>query len=388
MVEERLLRRNLSLIQEVARESGAEIILAFKAFALWRTFPIFREYIGHTTASSPYEARLALEEFGSPAHTYSPAYTEQDFPTILRCSSHITFNSISQLERFRPMVDEYNRQHPDRRVSCGLRVNPEYSEIETALYNPCAPGSRFGVLADDLTAYTSGLQSPLTDFVEGFHCHNHCESSAEALQESLRHLEAKFGQWLPKLRWLNLGGGHLMTCKDYNVELLVRIIRDLRMRYPNLRVILEPGSAFAWQTGPLVSSVVDIVENHGTRTAILDVSFTCHMPDCLEMPYQPAVRGAVSLQEADYPAPATRPPHVYRLGGNSCLSGDYMGLWQFDHELQLGEQVIFEDMIHYTTVKTTMFNGIQHPSIVLRHLDGCDELLRRFTYDDYRSRMS
>lgn len=388
MVEERLLRRNLSLIQEVARESGAEIILAFKAFALWRTFPIFREYIGHTTASSPYEARLALEEFGSPAHTYSPAYTEQDFPTILRCSSHITFNSISQLERFRPMVDEYNRQHPDRRVSCGLRVNPEYSEIEIALYNPCAPGSRFGVLADDLTAYTSGLQSPLTDFVEGFHCHNHCESSAEALQESLRHLEAKFGQWLPKLRWLNLGGGHLMTCKDYNVELLVRIIRDLRMRYPNLRVILEPGSAFAWQTGPLVSSVVDIVENHGTRTAILDVSFTCHMPDCLEMPYQPAVRGAVSLQEADYPAPATRPPHVYRLGGNSCLSGDYMGLWQFDHELQLGEQVIFEDMIHYTTVKTTMFNGIQHPSIVLRHLDGCDELLRRFTYDDYRSRMS
>ena len=388
MVEERSLRRNLSLIQEVARESGAEIILAFKAFALWRTFPIFREYIGHTTASSPYEARLALEEFGSPAHTYSPAYTEQDFPTILRCSSHITFNSISQLERFRPMVDEYNRQHPDRRVSCGLRVNPEYSEIETALYNPCAPGSRFGVLADDLTAYTSGLQSPLTDFVEGFHCHNHCESSAEALQESLRHLEAKFGQWLPKLRWLNLGGGHLMTRKDYNVELLVRIIRDLRMRYPNLRVILEPGSAFAWQTGPLVSSVVDIVENHGTRTAILDVSFTCHMPDCLEMPYQPAVRGAVSLQEADYPDPAARPPHVYRLGGNSCLSGDYMGLWQFDHELQLGDQVIFEDMIHYTTVKTTMFNGIQHPSIVLRHLDGSDELLRRFTYDDYRSRMS
>ena len=388
MVEERLLRRNLSLIREVARESGAEIILAFKAFALWRTFPIFREYIGHTTASSPYEARLALEEFGSPAHTYSPAYTEQDFPTILRCSSHITFNSISQLERFRLMVDEYNRQHPDRRVSCGLRVNPEYSEIETALYNPCAPGSRFGVLADDLTAYSSVLQSPLTDFVEGFHCHNHCESSAEALQESLRHLEAKFGQWLPKLRWLNLGGGHLMTRKDYNVELLVRIIRDLRMRYPNLRVILEPGSAFAWQTGPLVSSVVDIVENHGTRTAILDVSFTCHMPDCLEMPYQPVVRGAVSLQETDYPDPATRPPHVYRLGGNSCLSGDYMGLWQFDHELQLGEQVIFEDMIHYTTVKTTMFNGIQHPSIVLRHLDGSDELLRRFTYDDYRSRMS
>ena len=380
LVEERLLRRNLSLIKRVADESGAEIILAFKAFALWRTFPVFREYIQHTTASSPYEARLAMEEFGSPAHTYSPAYTEDDFPTILRCSGHITFNSISQWQRFAPMVEIYNREHPEKRVSCGLRVNPEYSEIETELYNPCAPGSRFGILAETLNSKHSTL-----NFIEGFHCHNHCESSAEALQRSVEHLEAKFGRWLPQLKWLNLGGGHLMTRKDYNVALLIRIIKELRAKYPNLKIILEPGSAFAWQTGPLVSSVVDIVENHGIRTAILDVSFTCHMPDCLEMPYHPAVRNASIVDDTCHLSPLAS--HQYRLGGNSCLSGDFMGLWEFDHELQVGEKVIFEDMIHYTTVKTNMFNGIHHPSIVLRHEDGTDEILRQYTYEDYRDRM-
>ena len=422
LFEERLLRRNLSLIKHVAEESGAEIILAFKAFALWRTFPIFREYISHTTASSPYEARLAMEEFGSPAHTYSPADTEQDFPTILACSGHITFNSLSQYRRFAPMVSEYNAQHPEKPVSCGLRVNPEYSEIETELYNPCAPGSRFGVLEEQLSeaveikdevflnessvtsaerrikdVYLSpstssphhSITSSLLTPIDGFHCHNHCESSAEALQESLRHLEEKFGRWFPYLKWLNLGGGHLMTRKDYNVDLLIRLIKDLRMRYPNLHIILEPGSAFAWQTGPLVSSVVDIVENHGIKTAILDVSFTCHMPDCLEMPYQPEVRGAVSLNNLTIEQIDNlgNTSHLYRLGGNSCLSGDYMGLWQFDHDLQVGDEIIFEDMIHYTTVKTTMFNGIHHPSIVLERLDGTREVLRQFCYEDYRDRM-
>ena len=382
LLEESLLRRNLSLIRHVAEESGAEVILAFKAFALWRTFPIFREYIRHTTASSPYEARLAMEEFGSPAHTYSPAYTEDDFPTILACSSSVTFNSLSQLYRFRPMVEAYNRAHPEKSVTCGLRVNPEYSEIETELYNPCAPGSRFGVLASDLLP----IASELPHLVEGFHCHNHCESSAEALQESLRHLEAKFGRWLPQLKWLNLGGGHLMTRQGYNVPLLIQLIRNLRVKYPNLKIILEPGSAFAWQTGPLVSRVVDIVENHGIRTAILDVSFTCHMPDCLEMPYHPQVRGAEVVDETSQTS-SSAPMHLYRLGGNSCLSGDFMGNWRFDHELQIGEQIIFEDMIHYTTVKTTMFNGIHHPSIVLQHTDGRMELLRRYTYEDYRDRM-
>ena len=342
-----------------------------------------REYISHTTASSPYEARLALEEFGSPAHTYSPAYTQEDFPEILRCSGHITFNSLTQYERFAPQVLGYK----DHRVSMGLRVNPEYSEIETELYNPCAPGSRFGVLA-------SQLPDTLPAGVEGFHCHCHCESSAQALQNTLVHLEEKFSRWFSQIKWLNLGGGHLMTRKDYDVSLLIQVLRSLKERYPHLQLILEPGSAFAWQTGCLVSHVVDVVENHGVSTAILDVSFTCHMPDCLEMPYQPVVRGAESLpaeyvwQEAQNNL--TSPSllgHVYRLGGNSCLSGDFMGCWLFDAPLEIGQEVIFEDMLHYTTVKTNMFNGIPHPSIVLQHTDGTEEVLRSYTYEDYRDRM-
>ena len=369
VVEERLLRRNLALIRRVADEAGVEIILAFKAFALWRTFPIFREYIRHTTASSPAEARLALEEFGSPAHTFSPAYEDGTFGEILRCSSHITFNSLTQLERFRGRC---GAEH-----SLGLRVNPEYSEIETELYNPCAPGSRFGVLAE-------ALPERLPEGVEGFHCHNHCESSAEALVRSLEHLEAKFGRWFGQLKWLNLGGGHLMTRADYDVALLVATLRGLRSRYPWLRIILEPGSAFAWQTGPLVSQVVDVVENHGIRTAILNVSFACHMPDCLEMPYHPAVRGARLVGEEGESAEGE---FLYRLGGNSCLSGDYMGTWAFGHELRVGEYVVLEDMIHYTTVKTTMFNGIAHPAIALLREGGEIELLRRFAYEDYRDRM-
>ena len=373
LLEEKLLRRNLSLISHVAEESGAEIILAFKAFALWKTFPVFREYISHTTASSPYEARLAFEEFGSLAHTYSPAYTEQNMPEIMRCSGHITFNSLSQYERFGKIVQEYDG-HP---ISCGIRVNPEYSEIETALYDPCAPGSRFGVLA-------SQLPDTLPVGIEGFHCHCHCESDALALEHTLEHLEAKFGKWMPQIKWLNLGGGHLMTRAGYDTAHLINIIKGLRQRYPWLKIILEPGSAFAWQTGSLVSSVVDIVENKGIRTAILDVSFTCHMPDCLEMPYQPVVRGAESLP---FDSDISGKKNVYRLGGNSCLSGDFMGYWAFEEPLQIGQQVIFEDMIHYTTVKTTMFNGIHHPGLVMQHLDGSQEVLRQYTYEDYRDRM-
>ena len=383
MIEERLLRSNLSLIQDVARQSGAEIILAFKAFALWKTFPIFREYITHTTASSPYEARLAKEEFGSPAHTYSPAYTKDTFEEILSNSSHITFNSLSQYEAFFPMVEQWNEKHAEKeRISCGLRINPEHSHIETDLYNPTAPGSRFGVISDQ-------LPERLPAGIEGFHCHCHCESSAEDLVDNLIYIEKRFAGWFSQLKWLNLGGGHLMTRKGYNVPLLVETIRGLRQRYPNLRIILEPGSAFAWQTGPLVSSVVDIVENHGIRTAILDVSFTCHMPDCLEMPYWPAVRGAETIEdpEGHVTSEQDNNGYVYRLGANSCLSGDFLSSWRFDHPLQIGEQIIFEDMIHYTTVKTCMFNGIHHPSLTILREDGTHELLREYTYEDYRDRM-
>jgi carboxynorspermidine decarboxylase len=374
VMEEPLLRRNLSLIKSVSERAGVEIILAFKSFAMWKSFPIFREYINYTTASSLYEARLAYEEFGSKAHTYSPAYTEEEFPTILNCSSHVTFNSLSQYRRFYPMV----AQHAEK-VSCGLRVNPEYSEVEVELYNPTAPGTRFGVTSDQ-------LPEQLPEGIEGFHCHCHCESSSYELEHTLVHLEEKFARWFPQLKWLNLGGGHLMTRKDYDVEHLIRLLKSLRARYPWLQIILEPGSAFTWQTGPLVASVVDIVESRGIRTAILNVSFTCHMPDCLEMPYQPTVRGAVTL-EPDAVKNAPFEQNIYRLGGNSCLSGDYMGSWQFDHELQVGERIVLEDMIHYTMVKTNMFNGINHPSIALLHGNGELEVYRTFQYEDYKNRM-
>lgn len=373
LIEEDKLRKNLALIRHIAREADVEFILAFKAFALWKTFPIFREYIAHTTASSPYEARLAYEEFGSKAHTYSPAYEEGSFDTIMACSSHITFNSLSQYARFYP----HTKVHGG--ISCGLRVNPGYSEIETLLYNPCAPGSRFGVTTDQ-------LGDSLPEGIRGFHCHNHCESSAEALVRSLEHLEAQFGRWFNQIEWLNLGGGHLVTRKDYNVSLLIDTLRGLHRRYPHLRILLEPGSAFAWQTGPLVASVVDIVENSGIKTALLNVSFTCHMPDCLEMPYHPAVRGARTLADDDAAGHETE-ACVYRLGGNSCLSGDFMGYWQFDAPLVPGDTIIFEDMIHYTTVKTNMFNGIPHPALAMLHSDGTVETLRTYTYEDYRDRM-
>ncbi|MCK9160303.1 MAG: carboxynorspermidine decarboxylase [Bacteroidaceae bacterium] len=366
IMEEERLRNNLSLIKQVADRAGVEIILAFKAFSLWRSFPIFKEYIRHTTASSLYEARLAYEEFGSKAHTYSPAYMAQDFSEILRCSSHLTFNSFSQYRKFYPVV-----RNSDEYVSCGIRINPEYSEIKTEMYNPCAPGSRFGVTADL-------LPEELPEGIEGFHCHNHCESSAEALEHTIYHIEDKFSRWLPQIKWLNLGGGHLMTRKGYDVELSINLLKGLKERYPNLQIILEPGSAFAWQTGVLAAEVVDVVESCGIKTAILNVSFTCHMPDCLEMPYQPEVRGASIGSDG---------PYVYRLGGNSCLSGDFMGSWSFDHELKVGESVVFEDMIHYTTVKTNMFNGISHPSIAMWSKEGKAVLLRQYTYEDYRNRM-
>jgi carboxynorspermidine decarboxylase len=369
IIEEKRLRHNLALIREVACRTDSEWILAFKAFALWKTFPIFREYISSTTASSLSEARLAFEEFGAKAHTYSPAYKDDEFDEIVRCSSHLTFNSLSQYERFHERAAE---------CSLGLRVNPEYSEVETLLYNPCAPGTRFGVSADK-------LPEQLPSDIKGFHCHCHCESGSDVFERSLQHIEEKFAKWFPQLEWINFGGGHLVTRKDYDIERLVRLMQGFHERYPWLKVIFEPGSAFAWQTGPLVASVVDIVEDKGIRTAILDVSFTCHMPDCLEMPYFPEVRGAEHVENEELRM--KNEEFLYRLGGNSCLSGDWMGDWQFDHELRVGEQIIFEDMIHYTTVKTNTFNGITHPSIAMEHSDGTLEMLREYSYEDYRDRM-
>lgn len=367
VIEESLLRRNLTLIKDVKERAGIEIIMALKAFAMWKVFPIVREYIPYATASSVYEARLVYEELGTPAHTYSPAYTEADFPHLLKCSSHITFNSLSQFERFYPMVVA-----DDRRISCGLRINPEYSDVATELYNPCAPGSRMGITSDK-------LPDQLPEGVEGLHFHTLCESSAQDMANTLQAVERRFGRWLSQVRWLNMGGGHLMTCKGYDIDFLLRLLNEFKAKYPHLQIIMEPGSAFFWQTGFLRTTVVDLVENNGVETAVIDASFTCHMPDCLEMPYKPAVRHATD---------AVPGKPTYRIGGCSCLSGDFMGDWSFDRPLHIGDPLIFEDMIHYTTVKTTMFNGIQHPSLAILREDGTLDMLRAFTYEDYKSRMS
>ncbi|MDR2470254.1 MAG: carboxynorspermidine decarboxylase [Tannerella sp.] len=366
VVEERRLRENLSLIAGVREQAGVEILLALKAFAMWKLFPLIREQIPYATASSIHEARLVYEEMGTPAHTCIPACTERDFPELLAYSSHITFNSRAQYERFRPMV-----QADGNRVSCGLRINPGYSPVETALYNPCAPGSRLGVTRE-------ALGNTLPDGIEGLHFHTLCESTSHDLERTLRAVDTHFGQFLSQVKWLNMGGGHLMTRRGYDTEHLIALLRSFKARYPHLKIILEPGSAFTWQTGFLLTTVVDIVENGGIRTAVIDASFTCHMPDCLEMPYRPTIRGASE-------AVAGKP--VYRIGGCSCLSGDYMGDWSFEKPLKAGDTLIFEDMIHYTVVKTSMFNGIPHPSIALRTMDGRIELLRSFHYEDYKRRM-
>lgn len=373
VLEEEKLRKNLSLIANVANKAQVEIILAFKAYALWKTFPIFREYIKATTASSLFEAKLGFEEFQAPTHTFSPAYTDDEIDEITRCSSHISFNSLSQYAR---LADRVKSVKPS--ISIGLRVNPEYSEVGTDLYNPCAAGTRFGVTADK-------LPQELPHYIEGFHCHCHCESGSDVFERTLKHIEDKFSAWFSQLKWINFGGGHLMTRNDYDVEKLITLLQEFHHRYPHLHIILEPGSAFAWQTGPLVSQVIDVVEDKGIKTAILNVSFTCHMPDCLEMPYMPMVRNAQVIDGEETRTDTHK--YRYRLGGNSCLSGDFMGDWLFDHELQIGENIIFEDMLHYTTVKTNMFNGITHPSIALLKTNNELEILREYTYKDYKNRM-
>ncbi len=368
IVYEEKLRRNLSLIYSVAREAGADIIMAFKANALWRTFGIMREYGVKFTASSLNELRLGNEELECLGHSYCPAYTTQTIGEYLKGSSHITFNSLSQFDRFRDTVADFNASG-SHRVSPGLRVNPQCSVIETDIYNPALPGSRFGVTADC-------IGDALPAGIEGLHFHSLCESSSYDLEKVLGAFEDQFGKYLPGVKWVNMGGGHLMTRADYDTAHLISLLQEFRSRYPWLKVILEPGSAFTWRTGDLITSVVDIVENQGVKTAIIDASFACHMPDTLEMPYKPAI--TESIPDGEF---------VYRLGGNSCLSGDFMGDWTFDHPLEPGEKLTLEDMNHYTTVKTNMFNGIAHPSILLRRDDGAIVALREYTYEDYKSRM-
>lgn len=370
IVYENRLRANLEKLKRVSEAADVKIIMAFKANALWKTFPVIREYFHSSTASSLNEMKLSLDYLGHDVHAYCPVYTERTFPEFLKGCSHITFNSLAQYEKFRPQIEA-----ADQKVSVGLRVNPHCSVIETDIYNPCVPGSRFGENPDKLA---NGLPAG----IEGLHFHALCESDSLDLEKVLDAFIEQYGHLLPGLKWLNMGGGHLITRKDYDTEHLIKLMKGLHEQYPNLEIILEPGSAFTWQTGDLVTEVLDVVEDAGIKTAIIDASFACHMPDCLEMPYQPRVEEAIGTV-----AGGTDSPYRYRLGGNSCLSGDFVGDWCFDRPLKPGDRLTLCDMNHYTTVKTNMFNGIQHPSIWFQPHEGEPVLLREFTYNDYRDRM-
>ncbi|MFT2089990.1 carboxynorspermidine decarboxylase [Paraglaciecola sp. 2405UD69-4] len=362
--EEAKLESNLQLMQYVQQQSGVEIILALKGFSMWSTFDLVKKYLQGSTASGVWEAKLGKEKIGKQVHVYSPAFKPADINELVNLADHISFNSLGQWQRYKQKVLEGG-------LSAGLRVNPEHQEAETELYDPSAPGSRLGIKASDLAdADLSGIS--------GFHIHNLCESDSFATERTIQAIEKKFGQWLPSLKWINFGGGHLMTKQGYDVEHLIKVLKTFKENYPHLTVTLEPGSAVAWQTGTLVTEVVDIVENQD-KIAILDISATAHMPDVLEMPYRPEVRGAGISGEKAY---------TYRFGGNSCLAGDAIDRYSFDHELQIGERIIFEDMIHYTMVKTTFFNGVEHPSIGLLRKDRSFELVRTFNYDDFKNKLS
>jgi carboxynorspermidine decarboxylase len=364
LIDAHLLRKNLELINQVKKASKIDILVSFKAFSNWGVFPVFKEYGFGASASSINEARLAFEELGIKAHTYSPAFEEKAIADILKYSSHISFNSLNQLQKYSKIASQ-------KGVSIGLRVNPEFSDSPYDIYNPCKPGSRFGMTAEQLGDH-------LPQGVEGLHFHTLFEANSFSLERVLSVFLIKFGKFLPRLKWVNMGGGHLITKKDYDINHLVKILTDFKDKY-GVEIILEPGSAFTYQTGYLVSTILDIVENNSIKTAILDVSFTCHMPDCLEMPYKPVILGATNEMDG-------KP--TYRMGGNSCLAGDFMGNWSFDKELKPGDKIIFKDMIHYTTVKTTMFNGVNHPSIGIWNEKSGFRLIREFNYQDYKNRLS
>ncbi len=366
VIEEDKLRKNLQLINQIGEGAGVEFILAFKGFAMWKTFPVVKKYVRGATASSLFEARLAAEEMGCKPHTYAPVYLENEIEEIAVVSSHLTFNSLQQFNKFHNKAKVANPS-----LSLGLRVNPGYSPVKTDLYNPASPGSRLGIHPDM-------LGDKLPDEIEGLHFHALCESNSYDLEKVLDNFTNRYEKFFHQLKWVNFGGGHLVTQKDYDTDHLVKLLLHFKKKY-KLHVILEPGSAFAWQTGFLLSTVQDIVENGGVKTAIVDVSFTAHMPDCLEMPYKPVIRGAIDDEKGGF---------VYRIGGVSCLAGDFMGNWAFQKELKPGDTIIFEDMIHYTMVKTTMFNGVAHPSIGMVTREGNFSLFKKFGYKDYKDRLS
>lgn len=364
-MNEAKLRANLSLIQRVHEESGADILLALKGFSLWKAFPILKEYLQGATASSLNEAKLIADEWGDKAHLCFPVYREEEFDELLPIASHITFNSTSQAERFAPRCGKEHK--------LALRLNPEVSLVETDLYNPSSPGSRLGV--------TSALvPERLPEGITGLHVHNLCESSSQDLETTLKAVEVKFGGYLEQASWMNLGGGHLMTREGYDVEHLIGLLRDFKAKWGLEELILEPGAAHVWQTGELMASVVDMLERAGKTILMLDISVSAHMPDCLEMPYQARIRGVKFWKEGD----GTK----YRVGGMTCLAGDVMGDYSFARKPQVGDRIVFEDMMHYTMVKTTMFNGVAHPAIGLWTAVGNFVSYRTFGYQDYKARIA
>jgi carboxynorspermidine decarboxylase len=365
VIDEAALERNLKVLESVQQRTGCTIIMALKGFAMFSVFPLIRQYLHGVTASSLDEARLGYEEFGRKVHVCAPAYRDSEFSELLSYSNHIVFNSFSQWKRFKSTV----LAHP-KEVRCGIRVNPEHSEVKVSIYDPCGPFSRLGVTR-------SNFEGDQLEGISGLHFHNLCELNSDSLARTLEVFEEKFGEFLTRMQWVNFGGGHHITRQDYDVDLLCALIAGFRKRYP-LEVCLEPGEAIALRTGVLVTSVLDIVHNQ-MDIAILDTSAAAHMPDVLEMPYRPEVVGAGPLGEY---------PHNYRLGGLTCLAGDILGDYSFPDPLTVGSKLIFQDMAHYTMVKNNTFNGVRLPTIALLDRHQQLRIIRKFGYEDYRSRLS
>lgn len=363
VLEETRLVRNLEILNEIQRKANVKIICALKGFSFWKTFPLVSKYLSGATASSLNETLLASQKMKKEVHVCAPAYRTDEIEQILNKASHITFNSFSQWNLFK-------KQTLKKKVSAGIRINPEFSTVSTDLYNPAGKYSRLGVTKKE-------FKPELLDGIEGLHFHALCEQNADALEAVLKRVEKNFGEWIPKMKWLNFGGGHHITRADYDTQKLISILNKFHKKYPSVEIILEPGEAVGWQTGELVSTVLDIVHNQ-IDIAILDISISAHAPDCLEMPYRPMVLGS------DQPKIQ---PYTYRLGGNSCLAGDIAGDYSFAQPLKVGSKVVFMDMIHYTMVKTTFFNGVKHPSIGIWK-NSKFNLVKKFTYDSFRDKLS
>ena len=372
--EEELLEKNLKLLKKIQDETDVNILLALKGFALRGSFELCKKYLKGCCASGLNEALLAYNEFGGEIHTYSPAFKEEEFENITQISNHIVFNSFNQLNLYK------NRLKSDNSV--GLRINPEYSSIKVDLYNPCALYSRLGITKKEFEKYINN-QPNILDIVEGFHFHALCEQNIDALENLFKKFEDNFKKYFAQLKWLNFGGGHHITRKDYDVQRLIDFLKSIKEKYPHLKIYLEPGEAIGWQTGYLQATVLDIITN-GIDIAILDTSAECHMPDTLSMPYTPEVRGATILSQEQI---LSNQKNIYRLTGNTCLAGDIIGDYIFEKKLKVGDKIILEDMIHYTMVKTTTFNGINLPSIAIKRKNGVVEVIKKFGYDEYISRI-